>query len=65
MPEDITLNISKSAAIPRCPIDGRCWGSVVHRKDAFWIATWIEEITGGRKYVSFAGSSKVKAESDI
>ena len=65
MPESITINIGKDAMVPVCPIPGRAWDGVVHKREGFWIATWTEEITGGRKYVSFAGSSQIKAQSDM
>lgn len=38
---------------------------MVHRKDAYWIASWVEPIQSNRKYVGFAGNSKVKTESDL
>lgn len=65
MPEDVTINIGKRSQIPICPIPGRNWQSVVHKKDAYWIASWPEPIQNGRKYVGFAGNSKVKTVSDL
>ena len=65
MPEDIVLNLDKNSITPMCLIPGRNWQSVVHRKDAFWIASWVEPIQSMRKYVGFAGNSKVKTESDM
>jgi DNA topoisomerase-1 len=44
MPEDIVINIDKKFLVPVCSIPGRSWQSVVHRKDAFWIASWVEPI---------------------
>lgn len=65
MPEDIVINTHKGSLVPICNIPGRNWQSIVHRKDAFWIASWVEPIQSMRKYVGFAGNSKVKTESDL
>lgn len=65
MPEDITLNMSKKARVPICPLPGRNWGEIVNKKDCAWLASWVENCTENKKYVGLSGSSKIKAKSDF
>lgn len=64
-PEDITLNLSKSARVPICPLPGRAWEEVVNKKECAWLASWTEHCTENKKYVGLSGSSKIKAKSDF
>ncbi len=64
MPEQITLNIGKDAAVPPCPVPGHNWGEIVHKQDVTWLAYWNENIMGGFKYVWLAASSGFKGKSD-
>lgn len=50
LPEDVTLNLSSDAAIPKCPVSGHSWGNIVHNNDAYWLATWKDSM-GVQKYV--------------
>ncbi len=63
-PEDITINIGKESPIPKPPGDHK-WGKIVHDRTSEWLASWIESVTGKRKYVWLGAHSKFKAESDI
>ncbi|ARF09587.1 DNA topoisomerase IB [Indivirus ILV1] len=63
-PEDITINIGKEAPIPKLHGDHQ-WGKIVHDRTTEWLVSWIENVTGKRKYVWLGAHSKFKAESDI
>jgi DNA topoisomerase-1 len=64
-PEDVTLNLGKDASIPKCPIPGHKWGSIIHNDEVAWLAMW-KDISGKNfKYVWLAPSSRVKGESDM
>jgi DNA topoisomerase-1 len=65
-PEDITINIGKDAKIPTPSIrnNDHEWGKIIHDRNVEWLASWIENVTGKRKYVWLASHSKLKAESD-
>lgn len=64
MPEDVTLNLSRDAEVPPCPIPGHRWGSIVHNHEVGWVAGWFEDITGHNKYVQFAAGSSIKGSAD-
>ena len=63
-PEDITLNLSKDAIIPKVE-DGRKWGNIVHEKNSIWLASWKDNITGKTKYVWLSDKSDIKAQGDL
>jgi len=63
-PEDIILNISKGAPIPKCPLPGRNWGGVSHDNTVTYIAKWVENINGARKFVYLHSSSRFKGAAD-
>ena len=58
--EDIIINIGKDAKIP----EGN-WQKVIHDRESEWLASWIDVVTGKRKYVWLAAHSKFKAQSDL
>jgi len=62
-PEDVTLNLSKDAPIPKPNVEGN-WGKIVHDNTVIWLATWKEEITGKNKYVFTSLDSFFKSASD-
>lgn len=64
-PEDIALNLSKSAPVPKCHLKGRSWGSIISNKESGWLATCFEKVTNSRKYVALGASSKIKGLKDI
>lgn len=43
-PEQVSLNVSEQAPVPRCPIPGHAWGDVRHDPKGQWLATWKENI---------------------
>lgn len=62
-PEDVTLNLSKDAQIPKPNVEGE-WGKIVHDNTVIWLATWKEKITGKNKYVFTSLDSFFKSASD-
>ena len=62
-PEDVTINISKDAVIPKPPT-GHKWKEVIHDKSVIWLSSWKEEITGKNKYVFTSLDSFFKSKSD-
>jgi len=62
-PEDITLNLSKDAVIPK--LDEGKWNSIVHEKNSIWLASWKDDITGKTKYVWLSDKSDIKAQGDL
>lgn len=65
MPEDVTINISKDATVPNCPIKGHHWKEIVHNNEVTWLAFWRENIKGSFKYVWLHSSSSLKGKSDM
>lgn len=63
MPEDVTINLSKDAMIPKPNIGGE-WKEVIHDNSVIWLATWKEEITGKNKYIFTSLDSFFKSKSD-
>jgi len=63
-PEDVTLNLSKEALIPKT-LKGHNWGKIVHDRHAEWLASWKDIITGKTKYLWLGAHSLFKATSDI
>jgi len=64
-PEDVTLNLDKDAPIPKPNIKGsKGWKKIIHQRDAIWLATWKDEVTGKNKYVFPSVESLFKAKSD-
>lgn len=65
LPKDVTLNLDKEAPIPKPHLyPNQKWGNIVHQKEAIWLATWKDEITGKNKYVFPSVESSFKSESD-
>ena len=64
MPEDVTINLSKDAPVPKPNIPGHKWGEVIHDQSVIWLASWKEEITGKNKYVFTSLDSFFKSKSD-
>jgi DNA topoisomerase-1 len=62
-PEDITLNLSKDAPIPK--LDEGKWGDIVHENRSIWLASWKDDITGKTKYVWLSDKSDIKAQGDL
>jgi DNA topoisomerase-1 len=64
LPEQVSLNLSECAAIPRCPVPGHSWGDVRHDPRGQWLATWKENINNQSKYMQLAAQSSFKGKSD-
>ncbi|KAJ2798762.1 DNA topoisomerase 1, partial [Coemansia guatemalensis] len=64
LPEQVTLNIGKTATIPTPP-PGHKWGSIQHENTVTWLATWKENVNGSAKYVFLAANSSLKGQSDM
>lgn len=64
MPEDVTINLSKTANIPKPNISNHEWGNVIHDQTVIWLASWKEEITGKNKYIFTSLDSFFKSKSD-
>jgi DNA topoisomerase-1 len=62
-PEDVTLNLSKDAEVPKPTVLGK-WGEIIHDRTVIWLATWKEEITGKNKYIFTSLDSFFKSKSD-
>jgi DNA topoisomerase-1 len=58
-PQDVTLNLGRDAPVP----EGQ-WAEVVHDQTSTWLATWIERLTGKRKYVWLHDSSELRQGND-
>ena len=58
-PKDVTLNLGKTAAVP----EGN-WKEIVHDQSSTWLATWMENLTGKRKYVWLHDSAALRQEND-
>ncbi|KAG0327697.1 DNA topoisomerase 1 [Dissophora globulifera] len=63
-PEQVTLNMSKDATVPKAP-HGHKWGKIVHDDTKTWLATWKENVNDSTKYVFLAAGSSLKGQSDF
>jgi DNA topoisomerase I len=58
-PQDVTLNLGENAPVPE-----GSWKEVVHDHSSTWLATWMENLTGKRKYVWLHDSAALRQEND-
>ncbi len=58
-PEDVILNLGEEAAVPEGP-----WQKIIHDHSSTWLASWIETLTGKRKYVWLHDSSVIRQNYD-
>jgi len=66
-PEDITINLDKTAPIPKINIDknkSKKWGNIIHDDSVIWLATWKDGITDKNKYIFTSMESIFKSKSD-
>ena len=63
-PEDVTINISKTAPIPKPNVPGK-WEKVLHNPEVVWLATWVDNISDKNKYVFTSMESIFKSKSDM
>jgi DNA topoisomerase-1 len=62
-PEDITINLSKDAPIPKPNVPGN-WGNIIHERSVIWLASWKEDVTGKMKYVFLGQESEQRMSKD-
>jgi DNA topoisomerase-1 len=62
-PEDVTINISKTAPIPKPNVPGK-WDKIIHNNEVVWLATWVDNISDKNKYVFTSMESIFKSKSD-
>jgi DNA topoisomerase-1 len=58
-PQDVSLNLGENASVPE-----GTWQSIVHDHSSTWLATWMEKLTGKRKYVWLHDSSALRQNND-
>src|SRR5919204_1298882 len=58
-PQDVILNLGENAPVPE-----GTWQGIVHDHSSTWLATWMEKLTGRRKYVWLHDSSILRQNSD-
>ena len=63
LPEDVTLNLSKDAPIPKPNISGT-FKHIIHDNNVIWLASWKDTITGKNKYIFTSLDSFFKSKSD-
>ena len=63
-PEDVILNLDKSAAIPKPNIRDHTWGKIINDNTVIWLASWKDDITSKTKYVFTSFESFFKSKSD-
>jgi DNA topoisomerase-1 len=63
-PEDVTINISRTAPIPKPNVPGK-WKEVMHNMEVVWLATWVDNISDKNKYVFTSMESIFKSKSDM
>ena len=56
---DVILNLGEAASVP----EGN-WKGIVHDHSSTWLATWVEKLTGKRKYVWLHDSASLRQNSD-
>lgn len=58
-PQDVILNLGEEANVPEGP-----WQKIIHDHSSTWLASWIESLTGKRKYVWLHDSSLIRQNYD-
>lgn len=58
-PRDVILNLGEDAPVPE-----GAWQKIVHDHSSTWLASWIETLTGKRKYVWLHDSSLIRQNYD-
>lgn len=64
LPEQVSLNVSECAPVPKCMVPGHAWKDVRHDPRGQWLATWKENINNQSKYMQLAAQSSFKGKSD-
>lgn len=63
-PEQVALNFSECAPVPRCDVPGHAWGELQHDPQVQWLAKWTENINNSVKYMQLSAQSSFKGKSD-
>ena len=63
-PEQVMINISECAPVPRCTVPGHAWSEVRHDPTVQWLCQWTENINNQNKYMQLAAQSSFKGKSD-
>lgn len=58
--QDVVLNLGENAEVP----EGN-WKAIVSDHSSTWLATWIEKLTGKRKYMWLHDSSALRQNNDM
>lgn len=58
-PKDVILNLGEESPVPEGP-----WQKIIHDHSSTWLASWIETLTGKRKYVWLHDSSSIRQNND-
>lgn len=58
-PQEVILNLGEEANVPEGP-----WQKIIHDHASTWLASWIETLTGKRKYVWLHDSSLIRQNYD-
>lgn len=58
-PQDVILNMAENAPVPE-----GSWNAIVNDHSSTWLATWIETLTGKRKYVWLHDSAGIRQDND-
>lgn len=66
-PDEVCLNISEDAPVPRLPdwLKGHSWQDVYHDSSVTWLAFYRDTVNNSFKYIFFAASSAVKGMKDF
>ncbi len=65
MPEDISINIGRDRAVPKCNMKGHCWKDIVHNNEVTWLAFYKDDtINTSYKYIFLSAASKFKGLND-
>lgn len=64
LPEQVMVNMSEDAPVPKCSVDGHAWGEIRHDPTVQWLCQWTENINNQNKYMQLAAQSSFKGKSD-
>jgi DNA topoisomerase-1 len=59
LPRNVILNLGEDAPVPE-----GSWQNIVHDHSSTWLASWVETLTGKRKYVWLHDSSVIRQNFD-
>ena len=62
--DQVSLNMSEDACVPKGDMPGRAWAAVQHDPTVTWLCAWTENVNDTNKYVMLSASSSFKGKSD-